>query len=265
MKNTMTRYTIGLFISFLCLLPATSTWADNDEVIVTIENVQFVWISSGKFDMGDIQKKDILAVPAHKVSLTDFYIGKYEITFAQYDKYCDATGKNKPDDQGWGRGNRPVINVSWQDATDFAKWLSKKSGRVIRLPSESEWEFAARGGKSTPYWWGFKLTPGMANCLDCESKVDKKKTVPVGSFTPNPYGIYELTGNVYEWCQDTRHDNYKGAPSDNSAWISKDTTSRMTRGGSWRQLGAEIRAFARSWERSGKGYSDVGFRLVMEP
>ncbi len=265
MKTTLTSCAAGLLFTLLCLTPAASRADQLEEVIVTIDNIQFVWINGGKFDMGDIKKKDILAVPAHKVSLSDFYIGKFEVTFDQYDKFCNATGRNKPQDNGLGRGARPVINVSWQDAIDFTEWLSKKSGRTIRLPSESEWEFTARGGKTTPYWWGFQLTPGMANCLDCGSKWDKQNTAPVGSFPPNPYGIYDLTGNVYEWCQDTRHDNYEGAPIDNSAWVSKDTSTRITRGGSWQQFGTEIRSFARSWERGDKGYKDVGFRLVLEP
>ena len=106
-----------------------------------------------------------------------------------------------PDDNGWGRGKRPVINVSWQDAVDFATWLSKKNKRTFRLPTEAEWEYAAKAGTSTPYWWGHKLLPGMAVCNACGSDWDGKSTAPVGSTKPNPWGVYDMNGNVWEWVE----------------------------------------------------------------
>ena len=265
MNRTVTHYAIGLLFSLLPLLTATSSWSDQNEGIVTIENIQFVRIASGKFDMGDIKKKDILAVPAHKVTISDFYIGKYEVTFDQYDRFCEATGRKKPDDMGWGRGNQPVINVSWDDAMAYAAWLTKISSRIFRLPSESEWEYAARSGRSTAYWWGADPVKGTANCSDCGTEWDNKRPTLVGTFEANPWGLHDMTGNVYEWCLDLRNDNYVGAPADSSPWLTGDQAWRITRGGSWKQQSAEMRYFARSWDRISNKYSDVGFRLVLEP
>jgi formylglycine-generating enzyme required for sulfatase activity len=227
--------------------------------------LSFVLIRGGTFDMGDISKKDPYAVPAHRVSVGDFYLGRTEVTFAQFDLFCEATGREKPADEGWGRGDRPVINVTWFDAVDFTLWLSGQSGRTFRLPSESEWEYAARAGTVTPYWWGFQMTPNVANCADCGSIWDGKSTAPVGSFRPNPFGLMDMTGNVYEWCFDTFHEKYMGAPADGTPWLFGDTASHINRGGSWHQFSSEIRSSARSWNRSEQKLDDIGFRVLLEP
>ncbi len=254
---------IGTIFMFCTLWNTSIAYASDYTDPVT--DMEFVMIKGGTFDMGDITRKDTLAVPAHKVTISDFYLGKHEVTFAQFDLFCDKTGRDKPADGGWGRGNQPVINVSWTDANAFAVWLSDKTGRTYRLPSESEWEYAARGGKSTAYWWGQEPAKNVANCKDCGSSWDDKSPAPVGSFTPNPYGLYDMTGNVYEWCLDTRHDDYQGAPQDGSAWQGGDTNRRITRSGSWYQAIVETRSFARCWERTEDHIDDVGFRLLLEP
>ena len=249
---------IGLFL--LISVPGFSA-----DYVEPTTGMEFVLIKGKSFDMGDFSKKDDFATPPHKVHVKDFYIGKYEVTFDQYDQFCEATKRDKPSDEGWGRGNRPVINVTWQDAVAFAQWLSKKTGKTFRLPSEAEWEFAAKSGLSTPFWWGHQPVEGTANCKDCGTAWQGQKTAPVGSFKANPYGVHDMTGNVYEWCADLRNDNYINAPSDGSAWLTGMPGWRISRGGSWYQYSSEMRYFARCWDRENNHFKDVGFRLVMEP
>ncbi len=176
---------------------------------------EMVGIPAGSFRMGDLQGGGFdNEQPVHRVSVARFAMGKYEVTFAEYDKFAEATGRAKPNDQGWGRGNRPVINVSWDDATAYAAWLTQQTGRQYRLPSEAEWEYAARAGTTTKYWWGNQWVSGKASC-DYQKY---HKTTPVGSFDPNPFGLYDTVGNVWEWCADPWHKNYKNAPTDGSVW-----------------------------------------------
>jgi formylglycine-generating enzyme required for sulfatase activity len=167
---------------------------------------EMVWIPAGSFRMGDLQgggSSD--EKPIHRVSVSRFAIGKYEVTFAEYDKFAQATGRKKPYDEGWGRGNRPVINVSWYDATAYAEWLSKQTGQQYRLPTEAEWEYAARAGTTTKYWWGNTASHEYANYgAESWGPLAKGKdrweyTAPVGSFAANPFGIYDTVGNVWEW------------------------------------------------------------------
>ena len=137
------------------------------------------------------------------------------------------------DERGWGRGRRPVINVSWEDAVAYTKWLSGQTGERCRLPSEAEWEYAARAGSVTKYSWGNEIGSNQANCDVCGSQWDGKQTAPVGSFDPNGWGLHDLHGNVWEWVQDCWNGSYQGAPTNGSAWESGDCSRRVLRGGSW--------------------------------
>jgi formylglycine-generating enzyme required for sulfatase activity len=150
---------------------------------------EMVCIPAGTFQMWQIGK------PVHKIG--QFAMAKYEVTFAEYDKFADATGRNKPYDRGWGRGNRPVINVSWYDAESYAKWLSDQTGKQYRLPTEAEWEYAARAGTETKFWWGNEIGKNKANCNNCGDSFDY--TSVVGSFAANQFGLYDTYGNVSEW------------------------------------------------------------------
>lgn len=132
----------------------------------------------------------------------EFAISAYEITFDHYDEFCDATGRKAPEDNGWGRGSRPVIFVAWKDALAYVAWLTEQTGFQYRLPSVIEWEHAARAGRRTAYWWGPNLGINRANCGDCKSEWSNVKTAPVGSFLPNPWGIYDMHGNVAEYTRD---------------------------------------------------------------
>ena len=195
-------------------------------------------------------------------------MSRYEIIFSQYDEFAKATGRNLPDDEGFGRGRRPVIRVSWNDAVDYAQWLSQQTGKHYRLPTEAEWEYATRAGTETAYWWGNEMEQGLANCNGCGSQWDNKQTAPVGSFKPNSFGLYDTAGNVSEWVQDCGHENYQGAPSDGSAWGKEhngDCVGRMRRGGSFRSVYLHMRSSFRPelW-RAGARIIHGGFRLVRE-
>ena len=174
---------------------------------------EVVYIPGGTFQMGCVSGKDCHddEKPVHKVTVGSFYMSKYETTFGQWDA-CVADGgcKHKPVNEGWGRGSRPVINVSWNDAVQYAKWLSKKTGQTWRLPTEAEWEYAARAGSKTRYSWENDIGKNRANCDGCGSQWDNKKTAPVGSFNANAFGLHDMHGNVSEWTVDCYNDSYKG-------------------------------------------------------
>src|SRR5438874_738666 len=145
-----------------------------------------------KFRMRDIQGSgDADERPVHLVLIPrPFAMGRYEVTFEEYDVFARATGREQLADRGWGRGHRPVINVSWEDAVAYAKWLSQQTGKRYRLPTEAEWEYAARVGTETAYWWGNEVGKNRANCDGYGgSQWDNKQTAPVGSFQPNPWGL----------------------------------------------------------------------------
>jgi formylglycine-generating enzyme required for sulfatase activity/CRP-like cAMP-binding protein/rhodanese-related sulfurtransferase/chromosome segregation ATPase len=200
--------------------------------------------------------------PQHPVELHAFAIGKYEVTFAEYDRFAQATSRRLPQDEGWGRDDRPVINVSWQDAVAYASWLSEQTGHHYRLPSESEWEFAARGDTSSTYWWEGVMEKNPANCFDCGSRWDGTRTAPVGSFQANSFGIHDTSGNVEEWTGDCYHPNYQNAPSDGSAWQSPGCTQRVVRGGSYTSPLDSVRSAKRAQYEQGTRLDNLGFRVV---
>jgi formylglycine-generating enzyme required for sulfatase activity len=185
------------------------------------------------------------------------------VTFAEYDRFCEATGREKPKDgrrwfpfSNWGRDKRPVMNVSWDDAVAYTRWLSEQAGKRYRLPSESEWEYAAKAGTEDRYWWGFNVGEGRANCQGCGSKPIGKKTLPVGSFASNRFGLYDTAGNVWEWCQDRWHESYAGAPVDGSAWETGEDLRRVQP--------RYVRTSARGRGKPLSRFVYLGFRVVRE-
>ena len=151
--------------------------------------------------------------PVHTVRVERFELSKYEVTFEEYDRFTAATGRARADDEGWGRGRCPVINVTWDDAVAYTQWLSQQTGERYRLPSEAEWEYAARAGTSTAYSWGNEIGRNRANCYGCGSRWDGRQTAPVGSLSPNGWGLHDMHGNVWEWVQDCWNESYRGAPT----------------------------------------------------
>jgi formylglycine-generating enzyme required for sulfatase activity len=157
----------------------------------------------------------------------------------------------------------PVINVSWEEAKQYARWLSRVTGKEYRLLTEPEWEYAARAGSITPYYWGDDAGKNHANCDGCGSQWDNKQTALVGSFKPNAFGLYDMAGNASEWVEDVWHDNYNGAPTDGSAWLQgSDASRRVVRGGSWGNSPQILRAASRTWNLTGNWEVNLGFRVA---
>jgi formylglycine-generating enzyme required for sulfatase activity len=228
---------------------------------------EMVVIPAGTFKMGDIQGKGGYdEKPVHAVRIAKpFSIGRYPITFDEYDRFASAISRPAPNDQGWGRGRRPVINVTWEEAVEYTKWLSEQTDKRYRLPTEAEWEYAARAGTETTYWWDDEMKPGMANCKGGDSRWDGKQTSPVGSFPPNQLGLYDTAGNVFEWVQDGLHETYQGAPNDGSAWEAKSVGDRrVLRGGSWDNDAWGLRASLRGRTDPDYRSDKIGFRLARD-
>ena len=228
---------------------------------------EMVAIPDGTFRMGDLNGGgDDDERPVHSVTVSDFKLGKYEVTFAQWDA-CVADGgcgRYTPDDEGWGRGNRPVIHVSWDDVQGFIDWLNAKTGGNFRLPTEAEWEYAARAGSTTLYSWGNSIGHNRANCEECGSRWDADRTAPVGSFSANAWGLHDMHGNVWEWVQDCWNDSYVGVPSDSSAWTSGDCSLRVRRGGSWYNGPIDVRSANRYRTLRSEHGNLIGFRLAQD-
>jgi formylglycine-generating enzyme required for sulfatase activity len=224
---------------------------------------ELVIVPAGDFDMGS--KVKATEQPVHRVSIPkDFAIGRREVTFAEWDRCVAAGGcKFSPPDQGWGRGDRPVTDVSWDDAKEFIAWLSKTTGKAYRLPTEAEWEYAARGGSRTPFWWGKDVGTGHAQCAECGGS-DSGRTVPVGSFRPNAFGLYDAAGNAAEWVEDCWNPSYSSAPNDGSAWTSGDCSLRVLRGGSFADKAAALRSSARFRYDEDVRYYANGFRVARD-
>jgi len=233
--------------------------------------------------------------PQHWVSVRAFALGKYPVSNDQFLVFLRATGYQPPAcnptlDLAWkspGRGlafppghtdppTWPAVCLSWDDAEHYIEWLNAKvrgtpaapAGHAgpYRLPSEAEWEYAARAGSTTSRWWGEAVGAGRANCNGCGSTWDNSLLAPVGSFGPNPFGLYDMLGNVWQWVDDCWHDTYIGAPEDGSSWATGHCDRRVMRGGSWDNLPVFVRSAARS-----RGYADgadfdyssyAGFRLA---
>jgi formylglycine-generating enzyme required for sulfatase activity len=202
--------------------------------------------------------------PQHTVTFArQFAVGQFQATFDEWDACVADGGCNgyKPRDQDWGRGRRPVINVSWDDAKAYVAWLSKKTGKTYRLVTEAEYEYATRAGTQTAYPWGNDIGENQANCSGCGSQWDNKQTAPVSWFPANGFGLYDMVGNVWQWTEDCFHDSYSGAPADGSAWTSGDCSRRVVRGGSLVNDPKDLRSAARGWYAPDARVYGLGFRL----
>jgi formylglycine-generating enzyme required for sulfatase activity len=235
---------------------------------------EMVVVPQGSFTMGspkDEPERLSNEGPQHRVTIAKpFAVGRFAVTFAEWDA-CAADGGCggfRPADEGWGRGELPAINVNWDDAKAYAKWLADKTGKNYRLLSEAEREYVTRAGSKTPFWWGSPISPELAN-YDAnytygsgEKGQYRQRTVPVLSFRPNPWGLYQVHGNVWEWTEDCWHGDYAGAPADGSAWTSRNCASRVLRGGSWNSNPAILRAgFRIDLDRDARLY-DFGLRVA---
>ena len=227
------------------------------------EGPEMVVIPAGRFRMGCVSGLVCYdnEKPVHEVTIPRaFALSVHEVTFDDYDRF---TYPNKVDDEGWGRGRRPVIDVSWDDAKEYVAWLSGETGEEYRLPSEAEWEYAARAGSTTKYSWGNEIGSSRANC-DNDHCGDQWEymTSPAGSFRPNGFGLYDMHGNVWEWVEDCWNVSYSGAPSDGSPWLRGNCRARVLRGGSWGNSPGNLRAANRYWNSTGNRVDYNGFRVA---
>ena len=241
-----------------------------EEALMLLDEAKFllgpemVVIPAGRFSMGCVSDGDCAdnEKPVHEVTIGSFALSKYEVTFEEYDRFTAATGRERANDEGWGRGRRPAINISWEDAVAYTVWLSAQTGMNYRLPSEAEWEYAARAGSKGKYSWENEIGHDRANCAGCGSQWDQEKTAPVGSFSANGWGLYDMHGNVWEWVQDCYNDSYRDAPADGSAWETGNCSLRLRRGGSWLNSPRFLRSANRSKVRSEERNYVVGFRVA---
>jgi formylglycine-generating enzyme required for sulfatase activity/class 3 adenylate cyclase len=217
-------------------------------------------IRAGMFTMGS--NDDVTEKPPHQVTIKPFAISKYPISVRDWNecaaaKACAfvATGKD----------DAPVTNVSWTDAKQFVAWLAGATRKAYRLPSEAEWEYAARGGTQTKYWWGDQVQPGMANCKNCNDIAAAEQPIKVGSFKPNPFGLYDMGGGVDQWVEDCWHKNYQGAPADGSAWVEVECASHVIRSGSWKNDARYARPSNRDSYDTNVRYPTHGFRVALSP
>ena len=228
--------------------------------------IDMIAIPGGSFMMGSPsteagQSND--EGPQHNVNISPFFMGKYEVTNEQYQA---VMGNNPSKFKG---AKRPVESVNWNDAVEFCRKLTQKTGKTYRLPSEAEWEYACRAGTTTPFYFGETITPDLVNYDGnnpygaAPKGLYRKETTDVGIFPPNSFGLYDMHGNVYEWCSDKYHYNYSGAPTDGSSWETGTDNNRVLRGGSWNYgFALYCRSAVRSWHSAGVRFSFIGFRVA---
>ena len=232
------------------------------------EGPEMVIVPAGTFQMGCLQRSGCSRdeLPVREVAIPRrFALSKHEITFADWDACVEAGGCDGylPDDEGWGRGSRPVIHVNWDDAQSYVSWLSRGTGETYRLPSEAEWEYAARADTETRYNWGDETRSDHANCRDESCQDGYANTAPAGSFPANAWGLHDMHGNVFEWVQDCWNGStYEGAPSDGSAWVEGDCTSRMIRGGAWSSSPGNLRSANRIRNTRADRRNSLGLRVA---
>jgi formylglycine-generating enzyme required for sulfatase activity len=234
---------------------------------------EMVVMPAGSFTMGSPETEEQHRVdeePQHLVMISKpFAVGRFAATFEEWDACVADGGCNgyRPADR-WGRGRQPVINVSWDDAKTYLAWLSRKTGKTYRLPSEAEREYVTRAGTTTPFWWGSSISTNQANydgnyTFGGGTKGEyRQKTLPVNSFEPNPWGLYQVHGNVFEWVEDCYHYDYTKAPTDGSAWSPEDCRFRVARGSCWSYAPSTLRAAIRYPGRPGYRESSWGFRVA---
>jgi formylglycine-generating enzyme required for sulfatase activity len=227
---------------------------------------EMIVVPAGEFLMGSPQTEKDRSDdegPQHKVSIASaFAVSKFDVTFADWDACVSVGGCPEVSDGGFGRGTKPVINLTWDEAGKYVRWLSRMTGRPYRLLTEAEREYAARAGATTAYYWGNEIGKANADCNGCGSQWDNRETSPVGSFKPNAFGLYDMSGNVFQWGEDCYHDNYDDAPADGSAWTSGGCSRRVVRGGSWYSDPQYLRSADRFGYAADFRSGDLGFRLA---
>ena len=215
-------------------------------------------LRGGSFTMGS--NDDITEKPVHQVTIKPFLISKYPISVREWNECAAAKACAL---MATGKDDAPVTNISWTDAKQFVAWLAATTRKAYRLPSEAEWEYAARGGTQTKYWWGDQMESGIANCKNCSEVAAAEQPVKVGSFKPNPFGLYDMGGGVDQWVEDCWHKNYQGAPPDGSPWVEADCVAHVIRSGSWKNDARYVRPANRDSYDTNVRYPTHGFRVAL--
>ncbi len=230
------------------------------------EGPEMISLPGGTYLRGDYQGDgDDDEQPLTEIRLKPFAIGRFEVSFDEYELFCRQTpGCHSPDDQAWGRGNRPVINVSWLEARAYTDWLAAGTGQPYRLPSDAEWEYAHRAGATTRFPWGDEPGQARANCEGCGSIWDGDKTAPRGRFEANAFGLYDTAGNVFEWVADCFTNRFSDAPVDGTPVDKPGCGKRVIRGGAWSFPSHEIRSANRWRDFPSRRSDDTGFRLALD-
>jgi formylglycine-generating enzyme required for sulfatase activity/class 3 adenylate cyclase len=215
-------------------------------------------LRGGSFTMGS--NDDITEKPVHQVTIKPFLISKYPISVREWNECAAAKACVL---MATGKDDAPVTNISWTDAKQFVAWLAATTRKAYRIPSEAEWEYAARGGTQTKYWWGDQMESGIANCKNCSEVAAAEQPVKVGSFKPNPFGLYDMGGGVDQWVEDCWHKNYQGAPPDGSPWVEADCVAHVIRSGSWTNDARYVRPANRDSYDTNVRYPTHGFRVAL--
>jgi len=224
---------------------------------------EMVHIPGGTFSMGS--DDDSTEQPIHKVTTPPFVLARFPVTVSQWRQCAAANACSDEPSRDGGEGDMPVHNVSWDDAQQYVAWLSKVAQKQYRLPTEAEWEHAARANSSTKYWWGARLADDKANCRECGDPYDDRFPVRVGSFAPNQFGLYDMAGGVAQWVADCWRENYEGASADGSSWDAPDCRERVSRGGSWKDAASNLRAASRGHHDAGTRDPAHGVRIARSP
>lgn len=235
-----------------------------DSFTEPLVNMEFTYIEPGNFMMGSpkSEKNRYRDERLHRVDVEQgFWFGKFEVTFAQYDAFCKAAGYLKPTDKGWGRNNRPAINVRWHEATAFAKWMSSKTGLHYRLPTEAEWEYVARSGTTTAYSFGDDAADFRDYAWNGDSA--NRQTHPVGLKKANPWNVYDIHGNVWEWTGSVYAQDYDGSELSQYDFKSKNSYA-VVRGGAWYFFPKGMRSADRRRYQTYLRLPYIGFRLVRD-
>jgi formylglycine-generating enzyme required for sulfatase activity len=220
---------------------------------------EMVSIPGGKFVMGGSEASEL---PVHQVTVGPFALGKFPVMVGEW-KECVAAKACA--DLAAGPDDNPVTNVSYNDAQDYLAWLSRVAGKPFRLPSEAEWEYAARGGQRTKFWWGDQMRVGMANCTGCNEADDASQPLKVGRFQANPFSLFDMGGGIDQWVADSWHKDYQGAPVDGSAWVDEKGFVRVIRSGSWKNDASYVRPGSRDNYDARIRYPTHGFRVALSP
>jgi formylglycine-generating enzyme required for sulfatase activity/class 3 adenylate cyclase len=240
--------------------PAAPAVRPNTPAAASVREPEMVSLRGGSFAMGS--NEDVSEKPVRQVTVKPFAMGKFPVSVQEWNacaaaKACGFTATGKDD--------APVANVSWSDARQYVAWLAEATRKSYRLPSEAEWEYAARGGTQTRYWWGDQFQAGMVNCRNCSDIPANDQPVKVGSLKPNPFGLFDMGGSVDQWVEDCWHKNYQGAPVDGSAWVENECSSHVIRSGSWRKDSNYARTANRGSYDTNVRYPTHGFRVALSP